>query len=47
MKDKEANPARANKKSEPSGKAAFGTQVKQEMIAWFWVVLVFLLVNGT
>jgi signal peptidase I len=25
----------------------FGARVKQEMIAWFWVVLVFLLVNGT
>lgn len=24
-----------------------GTRVKQEMIAWFWVVLAFLLINGT
>jgi signal peptidase I len=24
-----------------------GVRVKQEMIAWFWVVLVFLLINGT
>ena len=24
-----------------------GTRVKKEVIAWFWVVLVFLLINGT
>lgn len=37
----------AKKKAVPRPKYPLGTRVKQEMIAWFWVVLVFLLVNGT
>jgi signal peptidase I len=35
------------KKAVPKAQYPLGTRVKQEMIAWFWVVLVFLLVNGT
>jgi signal peptidase I len=44
---------KANGKNTAKKNAGQGTQyalaarVKQEMIAWFWVVLVFLLVNGT
>jgi signal peptidase I len=35
------------KKNTGQAQHPFGARVKQEMVAWFWVVLVFLLVNGT
>jgi signal peptidase I len=47
VKAEEPNPAEAKKKVAQPLKAPLGTQIKQEMVAWFWVVLVFLLVNGT
>jgi signal peptidase I len=47
VKAEETNPAEAKNKRAQPVKAPLGTQIKQEMIAWFWVVLVFLLVNGT
>jgi len=37
----------AKKKIVPEAEAPLGTRVKKEMIAWCWVILVFLLVNGT
>ena len=36
-----------SKKIVPEAEAPLGTRVKKEMIAWFWVILVFLLINGT
>jgi signal peptidase I len=45
VKDK---PSKAAKKRAASEKEfPLGLRVQQEMVAWFWVVLVFLLVNGT
>jgi signal peptidase I len=45
VKDK---PSKAAKKKTASEKEfPLGLRVQQEMVAWFWVVLVFLLVNGT
>jgi signal peptidase I len=35
------------KKGQREAEPALGVRIKQEMIAWFWVVLVFLLINGT
>jgi len=37
----------AKKKVVPEAEAPLGTRMKKEMIAWCWVILVFLLVNGT
>jgi signal peptidase I len=37
----------AKKKGRGDAKFPLSARVKQEAIAWFWVVLVFLLVNGT
>lgn len=37
----------AKKKASGDAKFPLGARVKQEAVAWFWVVLVFLLVNGT
>jgi signal peptidase I len=42
-----AKPTKPAKGRVPVTKHSLGASVKQEMIAWFWVVLVFLLVNGT
>jgi signal peptidase I len=44
VKDKKNKPT---KKAEAPKQSNFGPRLKQEMIGWFWVVLVFLLVNGT
>lgn len=44
MKAKSTGTAKSNT---GQTKHPFGARVKQEMVAWFWVVLVFLLVNGT
>jgi signal peptidase I len=44
MKDKTSKPAKKN--PEEKKEEALSLRVKQEAIAWFWVVLVFLLVNG-
>jgi signal peptidase I len=45
VKDKANKPAK--KKTSAEKDYPLGARVKQEAIAWFWVVLVFLLVNGT
>jgi signal peptidase I len=45
VKDSAKKPAK--KKAGGDAKFPLGARVKQEAIAWFWVVLVFLLVNGT
>ena len=45
MKDSAKKPAK--KKARGDAEFPVGARVKQEAIAWFWVVLVFLLVNGT
>lgn len=36
-----------NKKATPEAEAAWGTRVKKEVVAWAWVILAFLLINGT
>ena len=45
MKDKPSKAAK--KKTASKEEFPLGLRVQQEMVAWFWVVLVFLLVNGT
>lgn len=35
------------KKKEQEAKVPMGTKIQREIIAWFWVALVFLLINGT
>lgn len=35
------------KKAAPEAEFPLGTRVKKEAIAWFWVILAFLLINGT
>jgi signal peptidase I len=45
VKDKASKTAK--KKAAAEKDYPIGVRVKQEAIAWFWVVLVFLLVNGT
>jgi signal peptidase I len=45
VKDKASRTAK--KKTATQKDYPIGVRVKQEAIAWFWVVLVFLLVNGT
>ncbi|HTC43038.1 MAG TPA: signal peptidase I [Candidatus Acidoferrales bacterium] len=45
MQDSAKKPAK--KKGRGDAKFPLSARVKQEAIAWFWVVLVFLLVNGT
>jgi signal peptidase I len=45
VKDKASKTAK--KKTATQKDYPIGVRVKQEAIAWFWVVLVFLLVNGT
>jgi signal peptidase I len=45
VKDKASKPAK--KKPAQKQEYSLGARVRQEMVAWFWVVLVFLLVNGT
>src|SRR6202048_3345473 len=37
--------AKRNKEAQPS--VPVGTRIQREIIAWFWVALVFLLINGT
>ena len=36
-----------DKEPEPQAKVPVGQKVQREIIAWFWVALVFLLINGT
>jgi len=43
-----ANRSKAGKKNAGTEQEVrLGTRVKKEMIAWFWVILTFLLINGT
>src|SRR5579864_6477347 len=39
--------ADAKRKQEEPAKVPVGQRVQREIIAWFWVALVFLLINGT
>ena len=39
--------AKKGKDAPPVAKAPFGDRVKSEIIAWFWVILAFMLINGT
>jgi signal peptidase I len=39
--------AKKEKDAPPASKAPFGDRVKSEIIAWFWVILAFMLINGT
>jgi signal peptidase I len=45
VKDKATKTGKKSKNGGPE--YPFGVRVKQEMLAWFWVVLLFLLINGT
>jgi signal peptidase I len=36
-----------NKKKQEEAKVPVGVQIRRELIAWFWVALAFLLINGT
>src|SRR5215468_22493 len=38
---------KSNKKKKPEANVPVGTKIRREIIAWFWVGLAFLLINGT
>src|SRR6266851_8111634 len=44
--DNKADSVKADKKKKPEANVPVGTKIQREIIAWFWVGLVFLLING-
>ncbi|HEX8881537.1 MAG TPA: hypothetical protein VF749_15965, partial [Candidatus Acidoferrum sp.] len=42
-----ADKAKTEKEKKPDSNVPISTKVQREVIAWFWVGLVFLLINGT
>ena len=44
--DKQANNTKADKTKKAEANVPVGTKIQREVIAWFWVGLVFLLING-
>jgi len=42
-----ADASKSKKKSAKEAQVPMSAKVKSEIIAWFWVILAFMLINGT